>query len=422
MTAARIVPANGYPPPPEPGLTPEEVLARAERIAATLVDRQAETEERSFYALDTHHEFQRSGLYRMLVPRRYGGYEFTLGSYLRVVTALARGCASTAWCFTFGAAHAILAGALFDETAQDELFAGGDFICPATVGPVGMAQRAPDGGWIVDGVHPYSSGSPYASHFMGHTLIPGEDGTPPTPMLFVVPRDQWRRLDDWGAQLGLKGSGSHTVVLEQVHIPARYALPGVHVAQVAATEGIGRYLHDNPMYGGGLLSGLQFQLAALAVGMATGALDAYAELMTSRMTMFPPITSRAENPDYQFHYGEAAGRIAAAEAALSDAVRQWEATSAQGAEAFTREIDVRLCTIVREVVRLSWSAVADHLFPTAGSSAVRQGARIERVWRDMSTLRSHAAVGIYLGSVANRELATLVFDVAGSSTQEGVTR
>lgn len=413
MTAARSVPENGYPSPPEPGLTPDEVIARAERIAASLVARQAETEQRGYYALDTHNEFLGAGLYRLLVPRRYGGYEFGLGTYLKVVSALARGCPSTAWMYTFGAAHALMAGALFDERAQDELFAGGDFICPATVAPVGFAERAEDGGWIIDGVHGYSSGSPYATHFIGHTLVAGAEGEPPFPMLFVVPRDQWRRLDDWGAQLGLKGSGSHSVAIEKAHIPEHFALPGTHMGQLSVVDGtVGVRLHDNPMYGGGVLSSLQFQLGALSVGMATGALDAYAELMRSRMTIFPPITSRAEDPDYQFHYGEAAGRIAAAEAALADAVRQWDDTAARGVGAFTREVDLRLSTISREVVRLCWSAVADQLFPTAGSSSVRAGSRIERVWRDMSTLHSHAGVSVFLARVANRELAKLVFDVA----------
>lgn len=413
MSAAMSAPLNGYPSPPEPGLTPEEVIARAKKIAATLVDRQLETEQRGYYALDTHNEFLGAGLYRLLVPKRYGGYEFGLSTYVRVVSTLARGCPSTAWMYTFGASHALLAGALFEERAQDELFAGGDFICPATVAPVGFAEPADDGGWTIDGVFSYCSGSPYATHFIGHTLVAGADGEPPEPMMFVVPRDQWRRLDDWGAQLGLKGSGSHSVAIEKAHIPAHYALPGTHMGRTSVVDGtVGHALHGNPMYAGGVLSSLQFHLAALSVGMATGALDAYADLMRERMTLFPPITVRAEDPDYQVHYGEAAGRIAAAQAALTDAVRQWEEIAAQGPGAFTREVDLRLSTIAREVIRLCWSAVSDEMFPTAGSSAVRAGARIERVWRDMSTLHSHAGVSIFLASVANRELAKLVFDVA----------
>jgi 3-hydroxy-9,10-secoandrosta-1,3,5(10)-triene-9,17-dione monooxygenase len=414
MTAARNLPVEDHPSPPEPGLTPEEVLARAKRIAATLVDRQEETEQRGYYALDTHDEFLGAGLYRILVPRRYGGYEFGLGTYVKVVSALARGCPSTGWMYTFGASHALVTAALFEESAQDELFAAGDFIAPGTVAPVGVAERADDGGWIVDGTHGYCSGSPYATHFIGHTLVESEDGEPPQPMMYIVPREQWQRLDDWGAQLGLKGSGSHSVQIEKAHIPEHYALPGTHMGQTSVADGTpGRELHGNPMYGGGVLSSLQFHLSAIAVGMAQGALDAYSELLQERQTIFPPIVTRTEDPDYQFHYGEAAGKIATAEAALSDAVRQWEETAAAGAEHFTREVDMRLATICREVIRLSWSAVSEQIFPTAGSSAVRSGSRLERVWRDMSTLHSHAGVAVFLESVANRELAKLVFDVAG---------
>ncbi len=410
MTAARTVPAEAHLSPPEPGLTPQEVLARARTIAATLVDRQEETEQRGFYALDTHDELLRAGLYRILVPRRYGGYEFGLGTFVKVVSSLARGCSSTGWMYSFGASHALAAATLFEEAAQDELFAAGDFICPATVAPVGFAEPAGDGGWIVDGVHGYSSGSPYATHFIGHTLIAGPPDQPPTPMMFVMPRDQWTRLDDWGSQLGLKGSGSHSVSIEKAHIPAHFGLPGIHLGLHSVADGTpGRELHGNPMYGGGILSSLQFQLAAMSVGMATGALDAYEDLMRERTTIFPPIVSRTEDPDYQGHFGDASGRIATAEAALTDAVRQWEDTAARGAAAFTREVDLRLATICREVVRLCWTAVSDDLFPTAGSSAVRRGSRLERVWRDMSTLHSHAGVAVFLESVANRELAQLVF-------------
>jgi 3-hydroxy-9,10-secoandrosta-1,3,5(10)-triene-9,17-dione monooxygenase len=414
MTAAMSVPAEGHPVPPEPGLTPEEVVARAERIAETLVDRQEETEQRGFYALDTHDEFLRAGLYRIVVPRRYGGYQFDLGTYVKVVSAIARGCPSTGWQYTFGASHAIMAATLFEEQAQDELFAGGDFISPATVAPVGFAEQAGAGGWIVDGTHPYSSGSPYATHFIGHTLVAGDGpDAEPIPLIFALPREQWTRLDDWGAQLGLKGSGSHSVSIEHQHVPAHRALFGKHVGQLTVTEGTpGRELHG-PQYGGGLLSVMQFPVAALSVGMAAGALDAYADLMRERTTIYPPLVPRFQNADYQGHYGEAAGLIATAEAALADAVRQWEETSERGAEAFTREVDLKLAMICREVIRLSWRAVSDELFPTAGSSAVRTGSRIERIWRDISTVHSHGGIAVYLGDMADREYAGQIFDLAG---------
>ena len=409
MTVVTDVSSGEHPCPPEPGLTPAEVVARAERIAATLVERQAETEARTFYAGDTHEEFSRAGFYRILVPRCYGGYEFGFDTFMRVAMALARGCPSTGWMYVFGHAHAVAVATLFGERAQAEIFSGGDFICPATVGPAGTAERAPGGDWVIDGTFPYCSGAPYATHFVGHTMVSHEAGQPPAPMLFIVPRSQFRRLDDWGRQLGLKGSGSHSILIEQARIPEYFTLP-LHMSLVSVTEQTpGHLLHDNPEYAGGPLSFMMLELGALAVGMAKGALDAYEDLMRTRVTSFFPIVPRTEDPDFQFRYGEATGLIATAEAAMFSAVRQWSDTCARGPAAFTRDEELRLALISREAIRLSWRAVEGELFPTAGSSSVREGERVERVWRDMSTLHSHAGVGVFLASLANRELARIRF-------------
>ncbi|WP_437050801.1 acyl-CoA dehydrogenase family protein [Streptomyces sp. enrichment culture] len=397
--------------PPEPGLTPDEIVARAEALAATLVERQAETERRGYYAEDTHQAFSRAGFYRILVPRRYGGYEFGPETFVKVSMALARGCPSTGWMYLFGAAHALVVGTLFDEAAQAELFAGGDFICPATVAPAGSARPDGEGGWVVDGTWGYCSGAPYATHFIGHTLVPQGADRPPAPMLFIAPRDRFERLDDWGAQLGLKGSGSHSIRIDGGRVPGHFTLPG-HLSQMPVTERTpGRSLHG-PEYGGGPLSFMLLELGVLAVGMAKGALDAYEELMRSRTTTFFPIVPRTEDPDFQFRYGEATGMIAAAEAAVLHATQQWQDLCRKEAAAFTREEELRLATIGREAVRLAWRAVEGQLFPTAGSSSVRAGERVERVWRDLSTLHSHAGYGVFLSSLANRELARAHFGAA----------
>ncbi len=86
---------RGSPGPPEAGLTPADAIAKARAMASALIARQAETEKRTYYAEDTHAEFASNGFYRLLVPRRYGGYEFGIDTFLRIVTTLARGCPST---------------------------------------------------------------------------------------------------------------------------------------------------------------------------------------------------------------------------------------------------------------------------------------------------------------------------------------
>jgi 3-hydroxy-9,10-secoandrosta-1,3,5(10)-triene-9,17-dione monooxygenase len=401
---------DGPPVPPEPDLTPAELISRAEAVAPTLLARQGETEQRTFYAPDVHQEFAKAGFYRILVPRRYGGYEFGIDTFFRVVMTLARACPSTGWMYCLGAAHALPVATLFGRRAQDEIFSSGDFICPATVAPSGTAERV-DGHWVLNGTWNYCSGAPYATHFLGHTLVSAGAEPDPAPMLFVAPRSAWRRLDDWGRQLGLKGSGSHSITMDDARIPEHFTLD-THHSLVDVTQGTpGLRLHHNPEYGGGQLSFMMLEGGVLAVGMARGALDAYEDLMRTRMTIFPPIGPRAENPDYQRWYGEAAGLIAAAEAAILNAVQQWQDSCRAGAASFTKEYEWRIATICREVVKLCWRAVEGYLFPTAGSSAVRQGERVERVWRDMSMLHTHAGYAVVLTTMANHELAMARFNI-----------
>ena len=389
--------------------TSAEVVAAARAMVPELVRRQEETEQRTFYAQDTHDAFTEAGFYRILVPRRYGGHELGISTFVQVALALTRGCPSTGWMYCLGAAHALAVATLFDERAQDDIFTGPDFIAPATVGPSGTARQTGDGDWILDGTWGYCSGAPYATHFIGHTLVPSAEDGSPEPLLFIAPRSEWRRKDDWGGTLGLRGSGSHSITMDGARIPAHLARR-MHLSQITVLDGTpGQRLHGNPMYGGGSLSFMVMEDALLAVGMAQGALDAYEELMRTRSTVFPPIQDRADDPDYQFRYGKAAGMIATAEAALLQLVHQWEQGCADPANEFTPEREMRYATVCREIVHLCWRAVESHLIPTAGSSAVRGGARVERIWRDMTMLHSHAGVGVFLSGIAQREYAKARF-------------
>ena len=106
---------------PEPDLTPREIVARAAAMRPELLERQQETEERTFYAQETHEAFAEAGFYRILQPRRFGGYEFDLETYFRVIIEIARGCPSTGWCLCLGGAHVLQVASMFDEAAQADV-------------------------------------------------------------------------------------------------------------------------------------------------------------------------------------------------------------------------------------------------------------------------------------------------------------
>src|SRR6202161_3895131 len=128
---------SGHIPPPEPALTVDELLHRAEALRPLLRERQTECEELGELSDDTNDRFLAAGFYRILQPRRFGGYEFALPDFIRVMIAVARGCSESAWVLALTSGHTVLAAQL-SATAQREVFGvTGDFRAPG----VGMPGR-----------------------------------------------------------------------------------------------------------------------------------------------------------------------------------------------------------------------------------------------------------------------------------------
>ena len=202
--------------PPEPDLTPEEMVARAVALRPKLIADQEATEQRTYYSAEMHEAFLNAGFYHLYVPRRYGGYEFDVPTYVGVVQEIARGCVSTAWCMGLAMNHALMVGSWWPQEAQDEIFAGGDFRCASVAAPVGRAERT-DAGWEINGQVAFASGSPYSTFYMGQAILPAPAGASPEDLppqlLFVAPAQRVgdaRRLGRHARSQGI-GLAQHPV-------------------------------------------------------------------------------------------------------------------------------------------------------------------------------------------------------------------
>src|SRR3954449_7579512 len=123
-------------PVPEPDLTQDEIVQRARDMIPVLRERQEECERIGRLPDETSRDFIDAGFYRILQPRRFGGYEFDLPTFSRGAIQLARGCPSTGWAFTLPAGHAHLLASYFSEEAQVEIAgADGDIRVPGRFRP-----------------------------------------------------------------------------------------------------------------------------------------------------------------------------------------------------------------------------------------------------------------------------------------------
>ncbi|HWM19644.1 MAG TPA: acyl-CoA dehydrogenase family protein [Ilumatobacteraceae bacterium] len=376
---------------PDPDLSPDELVARATEMRDTLRSRQDECEELGRLPDTTAQDYIDAGFFRVLQPRRFGGYEFGLETFLRITAELSRGCPSSGWVYGLMAGHNLVT-ALFDEQGQVELFGDGDFRCPLSNLPVPAVKA--DGGYVVSGGWDYSSGCDVATHFIGGAVVAPTSSDEPVDTRWVaMRRDQYEIIDNWNT-LGMRGTGSRRVVVENLFIPEHHTVPSPNPTR-PVVEFPGRNVHANPIYRAGPLVPLLIsEPAAVAVGVAQAAIDEYIEVLTTRHQYGPASPLRADLTVFQRVLGQATALVDTAEAALWHVARSWTEQSEHSAATgvpVSDESERRLILIEQQVIELCSQAV-ELVFRTGGSTAARKGERIERYFRDLNMVRTHVTL------------------------------
>jgi 3-hydroxy-9,10-secoandrosta-1,3,5(10)-triene-9,17-dione monooxygenase len=390
VTSAR---SNRDIPPPEPTLTVNELVARANAMRPLLRERQAECEALGQLPADTNERFLAAGFYRIVQPRIFGGYEFALPDFIRVMIAVARGCSDSAWVLALTAGHAVLAAQLAEPAQRDVFGASGDFRAPG-VGMPGGVGHVVDGGLRVKGAWDYASGCDLATHFFGSTMVSDpETKTPLGNAWILFDRDQFRIADNWNV-IGMQGTGSRRVIIDDAFVTADRALWMSDAKSRPVRNHPGHALHPNPMYHAWLAPLLISEISAVAVGAARGALDIYEEILTNKKTNFPPFHMRSQEAEFQRHFGEAQALIDTAQAALlqlasdyMDLAREHVATG----QPLDEEMERRLILMEQHIIRMAWDAV-ELLFRTSGTSAAAKNSPLARILRNLAVTRTHVTL------------------------------
>jgi 3-hydroxy-9,10-secoandrosta-1,3,5(10)-triene-9,17-dione monooxygenase len=384
-------------PVPEPDLTAPQLIARATAMRDQIRADADAAEQRGTYSEELHRAFTDAGFYRTLQPRKYGGYEFGLDDFFRLVIEIARGDPGIGWSTCLASAHVFQLAAFFGEQAQREVFGSdGHVVLPARGIPRGTAKTV-DGGYLVNGRWDYCSGCTYSTHMAGLVLSADPaDADNPRRIMVVLPREDYTILDDWDGSLvlGMGASSSNTIAADDVFVPEHMAVTYDWKDYEVPEEGTPGYrLYGNPMYLARTLTLFYGELNTIMVGSARAMLDEYEELMRERPTSFPPFVPRTESEYYLQWFGEARALIDTAEYAVlgivgdyMDRCRRWADTR----EPFDVLTDARMRDAMAASGRLAVQAM-DLMFRTGGSAAARTGSRLQRYFRDASMFRTHIA-------------------------------
>lgn len=197
-------------------VTPELLVQRARELVPRLKERALQTERDRKVPDETIAEMQAAGLFDVLKPKMYGGFEFDPQVFYDVQMALAEGCMSTAWIYGVIGVHNWQI-ALFDPKAAQDVFGKNEkTLIASTYMPKGQVTPV-EGGFKFSGRWGFSSGIDHCDWvFLGGLIF--TQGQPPEYRTFLLPKSDYEVVDTWHV-MGLKGTGSKDIVVKDVFVP-----------------------------------------------------------------------------------------------------------------------------------------------------------------------------------------------------------
>lgn len=214
-----------------------ELLERAEAMVPVLRERAAEQEKQRKVLEETIADFQQAGFFKILQPRRWGGYEMDPLTFYKVQMKLAEGDMSSAWVFGVMGCHNFQMALFDDQAAQDVWGDDSSVLISSMYAPNGIAKPV-EGGYMFNGNWRFSSGIDHASWVFLGGSHEGEFYT------CLVPKSEYTIVDTWHVN-GLKATGSQDVVVDNVFVPAYR----VHkVSDGFNCESPGNAVNTSPLY------------------------------------------------------------------------------------------------------------------------------------------------------------------------------
>jgi indole-3-acetate monooxygenase len=359
-------------------LNREEIQDVAGDISALARDLATETERQRRLPEELLSRLRESGLMLAGVPRDVGGLELAPGVALRCAEEIARGDASAGWCLSIAATSGLPAAYLPAES-RAELFGDPQEIPAGVWAPRGKA-RPVDGGFLVNGRWPYCSGITHAAvFFAGCTVDSG-----PMPSLIAVPQDELEILDTWHT-LGLRGTGSHDAVADELFVPA---------ARVSSL--FDGPVVDSPLYRFPVFAYFALSIGAAALGNARGTMDEFAALAAHKAGQGSTRTL-AQRSATQAAVAAAESSLRAARAMYYQSIEAaWEAAQAASPVPVALRNGLRLAAT--HAVRTSADVVRS-MHDLAGGTAIYDDSPLQRRFRDAHTATAHFQV-----NAASREL------------------
>ena len=364
-----------------------EILNRIVKMRPEIASRALASEKAKRVPAETMDALRDAGVFRLMQPKRFGGYEYGPAELAQIGFELGRACGSTGWCGTLAVCFGWMT-AFYPLEAQQEVWDNTDNLLAVSYVPTPKVEAA-DGGFKISGSWPWASGVDSAAWLILAAMLPGKDGPPTLAWCLVPVSDVVVDHGSWNVT-GLEGTGSKTVAIDTpVFVPNHRVLP---LGRIFSGKVPGLEVPGNDQARFGYPTFGPTALVSPIVGMAQGALDAFTETARGARRMARPgvFEQVAESALIQSLVGRASAYVDAARTLMLTSLQEGQEVVRTGG---TLEIEQRV-RIRRNhgfAARTS-SEVVNEIFAKSGAAAADEKNRVQRFWRDANTAALHASL------------------------------
>lgn len=376
---------------PAASLDGATLVERAAALVPLLRENAARTEQDRRVVEENIEALTEAGLFKLTVPRRFGGHEADFRTFLQVSTELARGCGSTAWVATLINVCNWIVGLTSDEAQQEVWGQNPDARVCGVLAP-SATSRAVEGGQVITGRWGFASGSLHSQWASLGFPIVDASGAQIDQGMALIPMTELGIEDTWYVA-GMRGTGSNTLVADEVFVPDHRIM-----SVTRAVHGEYATPHkDEALYRSALVPVLALVLAGPQVGLAKAGLDVVTgSLAKGKGISYTFYEKASEAPSTQIQLAEAAQLIDTAELHMLRAADDIDAWAAGGEYMpFIDRARARMDT--GYIARRSREAL-DMLLSIHGAGSFAEASPLQRIWRDQETGSRHAVVNPAISS------------------------
>jgi alkylation response protein AidB-like acyl-CoA dehydrogenase len=376
-------------------LTPllPEIAARAEEI-----------EKLGAVPADIVNRLDAAGAFTMLIPPSYGGSDLRPAQFVQVLATLARVDASVGWTAMVSVGWNATLARFSPQMLKTVFTPPSNPLLRGAFAPKGIAEPV-SGGYRVKGRWPFASGSYDYQWVTGNCMVMvggkpriGAHGGPDM-LTVLVPKARAKFLDTWHS-VGLRGSASHDFVIDEEFVPE------IQTSNVLVSPAA----FDTPIHRLPILMILGAPHAAVAIGIAEGAIDDLRAIAKSKVPALDPGRPLKDNPIFNYRFGEIVTRLDCARAFLArDAEITWEIanagkvaapaqsqtplamTTASTAGTVATPLQAQRALATAQFVQRECVDIVQIAFELAGSDACYSSSPLQRRWRDIRVLGQHTA-------------------------------